>query len=69
MRTTTENFHTMRGHVIDGCEIKAPSGRVFKLRNTIRGWVIDNDKGEPISGYLPSAAAVEYFVVNGLSAN
>jgi hypothetical protein len=66
MQTTTEQFHTMRGHVADGCQIKAPSGKVFTLASTMRGWVINGPDGLPVSGYLPSAADVEYFVVNGL---
>ncbi len=66
MITTTENFHVMRGHVAEGCQIKAPSGKIFTLRNTMQGWIIDGPDGLPCSGYLPSAYDVEYFVVNGL---
>ena len=67
MQTTTQDFHTMRGHVADGCEIKAPSGRIYTLRSAMNGWIIYNQDNQPITGYLPSASDVEYFVVNGLS--
>lgn len=66
MKTTTANFHSMRGHVCDGCIIVAPDGREYKLVNTTGGWRIQNDKGEEITGNLPSAHDVEFFVVNGL---
>jgi hypothetical protein len=66
MKTTVEQFHSFRGHVTDGCVIVAPSGREFTLTNTMRGWQVLGPNKLPISGYLPSAADVEYFVVNGL---
>lgn len=68
MKTTTSNFHSMRGHVADGCIIIAPDKREYKLVNTIAGWRIENDKGQEISGNLKSAYEVEFFVVNGLGA-
>jgi hypothetical protein len=68
MRTTTDSFHSMRGHVADGCVIVAPSGREFTLKNTLHGWMVhDNSDSLPVSGYLPSAFDVEMFVVLGLS--
>ena len=66
MQTTSINFHSMRGHVADGCIIIAPSGQQFTLKNTLKGWVVYGPYNLPISGYLPSAFDVEYFVVNGL---
>lgn len=66
MKTTTTNFHSMRGHVADGCIIVAPDGREYTLVNTISGWRIKNAKGEEITGNLKSAFDVEFFVVNGL---
>jgi hypothetical protein len=69
MKTTTENFHAMRGHVAEGCVIVAPSGREFTIKNTINGWMIhDNSDGLAVSGYLPAAVDVERFVVMGLGA-
>jgi hypothetical protein len=65
MKTSSQNFTSMKGHVADGCVIVAPSGREFTLKNHIKGWMIYRD-GQPVSGYLPSAADVEFFVVNGL---
>lgn len=69
MKTTTEQFTAMKGHVAEGCTIVAPSGKEFTLKNTLRGWVVHGPDGLPCSGYLPSAFDVEYFVVNGLSTN
>lgn len=69
MQTTTDQFHTMRGHVADGCTIVAPSGKKFTLRSTMRGWMIYGSDNLPVSGNLPSASDVEFFVVNGLSQN
>jgi len=67
-KTTTDAFHSMRGHVIDGCIIVTPTGREFTLKNMIKGWMVyDNVDGLPCSGYLPSAHDVEFFVINGLS--
>jgi hypothetical protein len=67
VHTTAEQFHAMRGHVIDGCVITAPSGRKFTLKNTLRGWTVYGPDGLPVSGNLPSAFDVEFFVVNGLA--
>ncbi len=69
MNTTTDQFHTMRGHVTDGCFITSPSGKQFTLRATMRGWMVYGPDNLPVSGNLPSAFDVEYFVVNGLSQN
>lgn len=69
MQTTTEQFHTMRGHVADGCKIKSPSGKLFTLKSTMRGWRIIGPDGLPVSGDLQSAADVEFFVVNGLTSH
>ena len=69
MQTTTDQFHTMRGHVADGCTIVASSGKKFTLRATMRGWMIYGPDNHPASGYLASSADVEFFVVNGLSSN
>lgn len=66
MKTTVEQFHSFRGHVIDGCVIVAPSGKEFTLKSTLKGWQVWGPNNSPISGYLPSASDVEYFVVNGL---
>lgn len=65
MRTEARNFTAMKGHVIDGQEI-AVDGRIYTLKNTIRGWMIYGPDGLPISGMLPSAHDVEVFVVQGL---
>jgi hypothetical protein len=66
MQTTSQNFHSMRGHVADGCIIVSPSGKQFTLKNTITGWMIYGSDNLPISGNLKSAYEVEFFVVNGL---
>lgn len=57
----------MKGHVIEGCVVVAPSGREYTLRNHTKGWVIVGPDGVQISGYLSGASDVEYFVVNGLT--
>jgi hypothetical protein len=67
MRTTTNAFHSMRGHVTNGCEVIAPSGKVYTLRNHINGWMFYDSSNTAVSGYLPSAYDVEYYVFNALS--
>lgn len=69
MKVESTKFHSMLGHVTDGCIIIAPSGKEFKLVNKIKGWVIVGPDGLECSGYLPSAYDVEYFVVNGLQSH
>lgn len=66
MRVNARDFTTMKGHVADGCEIVAPDGRVYTLKNTMSGWCVNDDANTEISGNLKSAFEVEYFVVNGL---
>jgi len=62
----TTEFTALKGHVIDGAVIIAPSGKRFSLKNTMKGWEVLGDDGLPCSGNLSSAFEVEYFVVNGL---
>lgn len=69
MIVQSTDFHTMRGHVADGCTIIAPSGKRFTLRNTMKGWEVVGPDGLPVSGNLPSAFDVENFVVNGLQSH
>jgi hypothetical protein len=66
MKTTVKEFHSMRGHVADGCVIVSPSGKEFTLKNTIKGWNVVGPDGQGVSGNLNSAFEVECFVVNGL---
>jgi hypothetical protein len=67
MKTTADNFTSMLGHVYSGCEVIAPSGKVFTLRNRMNGWMFYDENKTAISGYLPSAHDVEFFVFNALS--
>jgi hypothetical protein len=67
MRIKAEDFTSMRGHVANGCEVVTPSGKVYTLRNRMNGWMFYDENKTAISGYLPSAHDVEYFVFNALS--
>ena len=69
MRVQSEKFHVMLGHVEEGCEIVAPSGKVFTLKNTIHGWRVLGPDGLECSGNLPSAHDVERFIVQGLQSH
>jgi hypothetical protein len=62
----SEDFTAMKGHVVEGCVIIAPSGKKFTLTNTMKGWRLVGPDGVECSGNLPSAFDVECFVVNGL---
>ena len=66
MQTTSTDFHSLRGHICDGCVIVAPSGKKFTLKHSLKGWIIYGPDNLPISGHLPYFYDVEYFVVNGL---
>jgi hypothetical protein len=66
VKTTVNEFHSMRGHVIDGCVIVSPAGKEFTLKSTMKGWRIVGPDGIECSGNLASAYEVECFVVNGL---
>jgi hypothetical protein len=68
MRTTAQGFTAMKGHVADGQEIVA-GGKVYTLKNTVRGWMLYGPDGLAVSGILPAAVDVEVFVINGLGAN
>jgi len=65
MRTEAQNFTAMKGHVIDQQEILVDD-KVYTLKNTMKGWMIYGPDGLPISGILPSAHDVEFFVLHGL---
>jgi hypothetical protein len=66
MKTTQQNFTAMKGHVTHGQVVITPSGKEVTIVNTMRGWVVNGPDGLAISGNLPSAFDVEYFIVNGL---
>ena len=65
MIVNANDFHQMKGHVMNGCQIISNSG-TYTLTNHIRGWMIHGEDGLPITGYLSSANEVEDFGVNGL---
>jgi len=62
----SENFHSMRGDIEHGKQIIAPSGKVFTLKNTMRGWMVYGEDSLAVSGYLPSYHDVNTFIVYGL---
>ena len=62
MRTSQNEFHPMRGHVIDGMEIVADNGDILHLSASMYGWVIHHPNGQ--SEPLPNAAYVEHYVIN-----
>lgn len=45
MKTTQDNFHPMRGHVVDGCEITMRNGDICTIKASIHGWELLNPKG------------------------
>jgi hypothetical protein len=66
MKTKTENFTMLKGHVAENCVVISPSGKEFTLKPTMNGWrFVDSDKRE-VSENLKSAFEVECFVVNEL---
>jgi hypothetical protein len=69
MQVKAAEFTALKGHVADGCQIIAPNGKQFALKNTMKGWTITDAEGSPVSGNLPSALDVEFFVVNGIGVN
>jgi hypothetical protein len=66
MIVKTNEFTAMKGHVADGCQILAPNGERYTLKNTMKGWMVYDAQNTPRSGNLPSALDVEFFVVNNL---
>jgi hypothetical protein len=68
MKTNAKNFTHMKGHVSDNCQIIGSNDRIYTLKNTLKGWMIFDDKNTPISGNLKSFFDVEFFVINGLGA-
>jgi hypothetical protein len=69
MQNKSTEFTAMKGHVSDGCTITSPSGKQFTLKNTMKGWRVCDAAGSEVSGNLPSAFDVEFFVVNGLQSH
>jgi hypothetical protein len=45
MKTTQDGFHTMRGHVADGCEIAMANGDTLTLKAVINGWQLVDQTG------------------------
>ena len=66
MQVKSNDFTSMKGHVADGCVVIAPSGKQFTIKSTMKGWQVLGSDNQPVTGNLPSAFDVEYFVVNGL---
>ena len=56
MRTTQQAFHTMRGHVADGCQVLMENGDTLTIKADPRGWQIWNGDRRHAS---PTAAAFE----------
>lgn len=64
MRTTQQAFHSMRGHVADGCEIQMDNGDLCTLKAVVGGWQLFDQKGRPHSVPTSSAHVVECIVVS-----
>ncbi len=61
MRTTQQAFHSMRGHVTDGCEIQMDNGDLLTLKAVHGGWQLFNN-GVPQMVPTDSAHVVECVV-------
>lgn len=62
MITTQQAFHSMRGHVCDGQQIKMDNGDLCTLRAVMGGWQLFDPKGRPHSVATKSAHVVECLV-------
>lgn len=47
MKTTQNQFHPMRGHVCDGCEVMMNNGDVVTVRAVMAGWQLMDADGRP----------------------
>jgi len=67
MKVKAQNFHTMLGHVTNGCIVIDESGNEYTLKPSRNiGWMFVDANGSDVSGFLGSAYEVENFVVNKL---
>ncbi len=62
MRTTQDEFHSMRGHVIDGNVIDMRNGDTLTLTSTIKGWQLIDQHGRPFGVPTRSAHVVACLV-------
>lgn len=62
MRTTQDEFHTMRGHVADGMEIAMRNGDVLTLRAVMRGWQLYDQHDRPFGLATNSAHVISCLV-------
>lgn len=63
IETSQQEFHPMRGHVIEGATIHMDNGDILRLRSTGMGaWILEGPRGP--SEELPSAAHVEHYIVH-----
>ena len=52
-----DHFHPMRGDVFHGQQIQF-SSRILTLRNTMRGWVLQDESGKQVGGVLLGATTL-----------
>lgn len=62
MKTTQDDFHSMRGHVADGTVITMRNGDVCTLRAVVKGWQLFDAHDRPHSVPTDSAHVVECLV-------
>lgn len=62
MRTTQDAFHSMCGHIADGCEIEMRNGDVLTLRSKVTEWQLYDQTGRPFGFPTKSAHVVECLV-------
>lgn len=58
VRTTQQAFHSMRGHMVDGCEIQMDNGDLLVLKAVHGGWVLTRN-GTPQDAPTNSAHVIE----------
>lgn len=62
MKTTQNEFHSMRGHVSDGCTIMMNNGDTVILKAVMQGWQLFVQDGKPHSLPTNSAHVIECLV-------
>lgn len=61
-RTTQSEFHSMRGHVSQGCEVRMENGDLMIVKSTMNGWQLFDKDGRPFSTPTHSAHVLECIV-------
>lgn len=64
MKTTQDDFHSMRGHLEDGTQVEMRNGDTLTIKAVTAGWQLVDQDGRPFGVPTASAHVIDCLIYN-----